>query len=203
MTNRKRTGKQPNNLRIIGGQWRGRRLQFPDQAGLRPTPDRVRETLFNWLAPAIYGARCLDLFSGSGALGLEALSRQAAKVTFVDQSRAAITAIQQHLALLQATPDQAEVVNADCRPWLERASDSAFDIVFIDPPFRQGMAAPTCTLLTPHLRPGSLVYLETEAELEFALPEHWHLSKQKVAGQVAYALYEIGAQANDIEPQAR
>ena len=182
-----------NSLRIIGGQWRGRRLQFPDVPGLRPTPDRVRETLFNWLAPSIYGARCLDLFSGSGALGLEALSRHASKVTFVDQSRTATQAIQQHLTLLKTATDQAEVVNTDCRHWLSTSPGQTYDIVFLDPPFRQQLADPICALLASCLAAGSLVYMETEAELAFSPPEHWQQCKQKIAGQVAYSLYEVMA----------
>lgn len=175
-------------LRIIGGRHRGRRLHFAPLPGLRPTPDRVRETLFNWLAPVIEGARCLDLFAGSGALGLEALSRGAAPVVFVDAAPRAVAAIAGHLDTLGAT--EGRVVRADALAFL-RGPAEAFDVVFLDPPFGQGLLAPCLRLLAGAgwLAPGARVYVEAERELgEVALPPGWHWHREKVAGQVAYRL---------------
>jgi len=183
-----------NSLRIIGGQWRGRKLAFPSLEGLRPTPDRVRETLFNWLAPDLHGARCLDLYSGSGALGLEALSRQVGEVGFVERAAQAAQHIRQHLETLQAT-DRAQVVQQDCLHWLQQAQSPLvpFDIVFMDPPFNQGLAEPTCQQLAAlgYVQSGSLVYLETEAEAEPRLPGNWQPYRSKTAGQVTYSLFEV------------
>ena len=123
-----------NELRIIGGQWRGRKLRFPDRPSLRPTLGRVRETLFTWLAPNISGTRCLDLFAGSGALGFEALSRGAAEVTFVERDRKAAAAIRSNVELLQA---RATVVCQPAKQYLARTR-ARFDIVFLDPPFDTG-----------------------------------------------------------------
>ncbi|WP_269473280.1 16S rRNA (guanine(966)-N(2))-methyltransferase RsmD [Kineobactrum salinum] len=129
-----------NTLRIIGGRWRSRRLDFVASEGLRPTTDRVRETLFNWLAGAIRGARCADLFSGSGALGLEALSRGAAHCDFVDTHRASVEAVRRHLRDLRAE-DQAACHHCSAGTFLARGSER-FDIVFLDPPFGQELVAP-------------------------------------------------------------
>ncbi len=180
-----------NTLRIIGGQWRGRKLRFADGEGLRPTTDRVRETLFNWLQPVIGGARCLDLFSGSGALGLEALSRGADKVIFIERNPKAITALKENLKLLQA--GNTEVHQGDALAWLRGAS-STFDVVFLDPPFRQELLAPALKLLADGgwVAEGARVYIETESELgEPELPPGWELLRSKKAGQVAYYLAEV------------
>lgn len=177
-----------NTLRIIGGEWRGRKLRFADGEGLRPTTDRVRETLFNWLQPVIAGARCLDLFSGSGALGLEALSRGAAEVTFVDTNPRAIAALKENLALLQV--DNAQVVRSDALAFL-RGDPQVYDVVFLDPPFRRELLQPALKRLGEGgwLAPGSRVYIELESELdEPELPEGWEMLRSKRAGQVAYHL---------------
>lgn len=176
-----------NQLRIIGGSWRSRRVAFPDVEGLRPSPDRVRETLFNWLAPRIEGARCLDLYAGSGALGLEALSRGAAEVVFVDTDRRVIIQLEQNLKLLGARG--AGVVQADALAFLQRPP-RPFDVVFLDPPFRQGLL-PACLqgLAAGWLAPGARVYVEHEAELvEAPVPAGWALLRSKQAGQVRYSL---------------
>lgn len=179
-------------LRIIGGSWRGRKLSFPNEEGLRPTGDRVRETLFNWLAPHLNGARCADLFAGSGALGLEALSRGAAYCDFLDTSHAAITRLREHLAVLNAGErGHCHAVNA--QQFLTGASDR-YDIVFIDPPFRANLVAPTCTALDTAglLGPHSLVYIESAADEQPPdVPPHWSLHRDKRAGEVAYRLYEV------------
>ena len=179
-------------LRIIGGQWRGRKLRFPAVDGLRPTPDRVRETLFNWLAPELEGARCLDLFAGSGALGLEALSRGAGHCRFVELARPATQALTDNLALLGCT--QGTVVQADALAWLASQTADLANIVFVDPPFRRGLAAQCCTALARPglLAPGSWLYLETGTEEPLPdLPAHWELYRDKRAGQVSYRLIRV------------
>ncbi|MBP0047131.1 16S rRNA (guanine(966)-N(2))-methyltransferase RsmD [Marinobacterium sp. AK62] len=182
-----------SSLRIIGGQWRGRKLDFPAVEGLRPTPDRVRETLFNWVQADLPGAQCLDLFSGSGALGLEALSRGAGSVTFVDRAPAVISQLRTNLNLLKA--QNAEIIAASAQDWLaqQKADEEVrYDLVFLDPPFRQDMALPICTLLEERnlLQAHALIYLETEAELALeGLPDNWQLHREKQAGQVAYRLF--------------
>jgi len=180
-----------NTLRIIGGEWRGRKLRFADGEGLRPTTDRVRETLFNWLAPLIHGARCLDLFAGSGALGLEALSRGAAEVVFIDTSPAAVAALKENLALLGA--EKAEVIRGDALGFLQ-GNSRQFDVVFLDPPFRCDLLQPAMKLLSgqPWLAEGARVYLELEGEEPLPeLPAGWEVLRSKKAGQVAYHLVEV------------
>lgn len=177
-----------NTLRIIGGQWRGRKLRFADGEGLRPTTDRVRETLFNWLAPVIAGARCLDLFSGSGALGLEALSRGAGKVVFIERNPQAVKALKGNLELLRA--GNAELHQGDALAWL-RGEATPFDVIFLDPPFRQELLAPALRLLAEGgwVAPGARIYIEMESEQgEPGLPPGWTLLRSKRAGQVAYHL---------------
>lgn len=187
-----RKGGPGNTLRIIGGEWRGRKLRFADGEGLRPTTDRVRETLFNWLQPLIAGARCLDLFSGSGALGLEALSRGAGRVVFIERNPKAVAMLRENLALLQS--GNAEVHQGDALAWL-RGEPTPFDVIFLDPPFRQDLLAPALTLLDEGgwLTPGARVYIETELESgEPELPVGWTLLRSKQAGQVGYYLAEVG-----------
>jgi 16S rRNA (guanine966-N2)-methyltransferase len=183
-----------NTVRIIGGGWRGRRITFPDVPGLRPTPDRVRETLFNWLQHDIAGARCLDLFAGSGALGLEALSRGAKELVFVEQSVAASRALQEQLARLGAER-RSQVVEMGAARYL-RGVAPAFDIVFLDPPFGRDALAEYLPLLdSGHwLKPGSQVYLENEkAAGAPLLPAHWELLKSKSAGEVGYHLARVSS----------
>nr|WP_024966474.1 16S rRNA (guanine(966)-N(2))-methyltransferase [Pantoea sp. IMH] len=176
-------------IRIIGGLWRGRKLPVPDSAGLRPTTDRVRETLFNWLAPDIQGARCLDCFAGSGALGLEALSRHAASVTLIELERPVAQQLEKNLATLGATAGR--VINTNTLQWLAQQGEP-HDLVFIDPPFRKGLLEQTLTLLENNswLTDGALVYVESEVENGLPpVPVSWQLHREKVAGQVAYRLY--------------
>ena len=183
-----------NSVRIIGGGWRGRRITFPDVPGLRPTPDRVRETLFNWLQHDIAGARCLDLFAGSGALGLEALSRGAKELVFVEQSVAASRALQEQLARLGGER-RGQVVEMGATRYL-RGAAPAFDIVFLDPPFGRDALAEYIPLLdSGHwLKPGSQVYLENEkAGGAPLLPAHWELLKSKSAGEVGYHLARVSS----------
>ncbi len=182
-----------NHLRIIGGQWRSRRLEFISSEDLRPTGDRIRETLFNWLAPQIQGACCLDLFSGSGALGLEALSRGAAHVTFVDHAHTAIQQIEQHLKTLGAK--NASLYCDNALNWLDHnTTKQSFDIVFLDPPFSLPLLQTCCQQLANFtlLRAPAFVYLETSSVASMpTLPSNWSLYRHKTAGQVQYALCEI------------
>ncbi len=179
-------------LRIIGGTWRGRRLRFPPQAEIRPTPDRVRETLFNWLGPRVPGSRCLDLFAGSGALGLEALSRGAAHVTFVERDAIAIRELRARLAEWRAAGAQVE--QGDALRFLGSAAQ-AFDIVFLDPPFASPVLAESCRLLEERhwLGAKALIYVETDASTGLPpLPQTWTVTKAKQAGAVGYHLITKG-----------
>jgi 16S rRNA (guanine966-N2)-methyltransferase len=177
-----------NQLRLIGGHYRGRRLSFPDQPGLRPTADRVRETLFNWLAPVIAGARCLDAFAGSGALGFEAISRGAAEVVMIERAAVAARQLQANARLLGA--EGIHIHQADTLEWLDR-SGRPFDIVFLDPPFAEGLLAPAIARLDSNgwLAAGARLYLEAPLQTGFpALPAGWELIRDKMAGQVRYGL---------------
>ncbi|MFT6917218.1 MAG: 16S rRNA (guanine966-N2)-methyltransferase [Motiliproteus sp.] len=195
-----RSGSKPgapitgtNKLRIIGGRWRSRKLEFASLPGLRPTTDRVRETLFNWLQRQVPGAHCLDLFAGSGALGLEALSRGAARVTLVDSAAAVVQQLRQNLGLLGAEQD-ASVVHSQAIRWLQSAScEQTFDLVFLDPPFEQGMLAGCCEALEQQalLSPQSWIYIEAEKTLQpLPVPAHWRLERSLNAGQVSCYLYQ-------------
>ncbi|MGH8226705.1 MAG: 16S rRNA (guanine(966)-N(2))-methyltransferase RsmD [Steroidobacteraceae bacterium] len=197
-----RRGSNSRLLRIIGGEWRGRRLRFPQSEAIRPTPDRVRETLFNWLADRVVGARCLDLFAGSGALGLEALSRGAAHVEFVEQEAAAASALERLLA--QWGTGKAAVRRTDALQYLgaRRSADvcrsseeppGAFDLVFLDPPFGTELAAAAAERLerSGWLAPRALVYLEHPSRGEVPrMPPSWNALRSKRAGEVGYDLFE-------------
>jgi 16S rRNA (guanine966-N2)-methyltransferase len=176
-----------NQLRIIAGTWRGRKLGFAPLAGVRPTPDRVRETLFNWLAPVVQGARCLDLYAGSGALGLEAASRGAAGVVLVDSDPLVARTLREQLRVLNA--GQVRVVEADIGAFL-RGPAAPYDVVFLDPPFREQRLPEAIRQLEAGgwLADPAWVYLEAERELEPPLPPNWELYRSKTAGQVGYHL---------------
>ncbi|NND54529.1 MAG: 16S rRNA (guanine(966)-N(2))-methyltransferase RsmD [Gammaproteobacteria bacterium] len=188
-------------LRIIGGRWRGRKLRFAAD-DIRPTGDRVRETLFNWLAPQLPGARCLDMFAGSGALGIEALSRLATEVVFIERQAHAAATIEDHLRTFGARPHSYTVINSDALD-VPLEKHGPFEIVFLDPPFAadgttNGITndkgrdlANLCTLLenSGALADQCLIYLEMDlADPLPPLPEHWQVSREKTAGQVRYAL---------------
>jgi 16S rRNA (guanine966-N2)-methyltransferase len=173
-------------LRIIGGQWRSRRIDFDGGGDLRATPDRVRQTLFDWVAPVVEGARCLDLFAGSGALGLEALSRGAAHVTFCETGRRQLDQIRAALATFKAQA-RAEVMPADGVTYLE-LTPRRFDLVFVDPPFTSGLLEPALERLRNVLAPGHRVFLEWQNAQPPKLPTGYELLKEKQAGQVSYAL---------------
>jgi 16S rRNA (guanine966-N2)-methyltransferase len=188
------SGGSRNSVRIIGGAWRGRRVSFPDLPGLRPTPDRVRETLFNWLQHGVAGARCLDLFAGSGALGLEALSRGAKELVFVEQAVPASRTLQDQLTRLGGAR-KGRVVEMGAARFLRTPADP-FDIVFLDPPFGQDALAEYVPLLDAGnwLTIGGLVYLENEkASGPPVLPAHWELLKSKSAGEVGYHLARVSS----------
>ena len=187
-----RTQPDTGVLRIIGGRWRSRKLVFPDRPGLRPTTDRVRETLFNWLQADVPGSRCLDLFAGSGALGLEAASRGAAAVLMLEHDAQATRALAANIELLGAT--QSNLMQRDTMAFLQagRAVDMpGFDIVFIDPPYQTALAERCCALLEQQhwLASQAKVYVECGAASELTVPQNWRLLKQKRAGQVAYHLF--------------
>lgn len=184
---RNRREARPGVLRIIGGRWRGRRVTVPDLPGLRPTPDRVRETLFNWLQPVIAGARCLDLFAGSGALALESLSRGAAEVVAVERERVAADRLRESAGLLGA--DGLEVVRDDALAYLA-GEPRPFDVVFLDPPFDSDLLA----RVTERLGPGwfnepAWIYLECAPDqAQQPLPKSWNVVRHKRAGDVVYRL---------------
>ena len=191
----------PNTLRIIGGTWRGRKLRFPTVDGLRPTPDRVRETLFNWLQPIIAGARCLDLFAGSGALGFEALSHGAASVMMVERDGSAVKHLRENIAVLKTTGVQ--VIQRDALEFLNggRSDMASFDVIFLDPPYHQDLIAPCCTALEQHgwLAPHAHLYIETERSLvQLRLPVNFTITRDKAAGQVAYRLIVRNSGAPDV-----
>jgi 16S rRNA (guanine966-N2)-methyltransferase len=188
-----------NSVRIIAGEWRGRRVNFPDLPGLRPTPDRVRETLFNWLQHSIAGAVCLDLFAGSGALGLEALSRGAREVVFVESAQAAARALQEQLVRFGGQR-KARVMEQGASRFLRNAPGAVvangFDIVFLDPPFGQDALAEYVPLLDAGgwLKPNALVYMENEKKAGLpTVPPHWEMLKSKSAGEVGYHLLRVNA----------
>ncbi|MNF39460.1 Ribosomal RNA small subunit methyltransferase D [compost metagenome] len=178
-------------LRIIGGEWRSRRFAFPDGPGLRPTPDRVRETLFNWLAPHVEGARVLDPFAGSGALYLEALSRGAAEALALDLNPDSVAALRGTLDVLRC--GRGQLLQSDALRYLDTQAPKVFDLVFLDPPFNQDLLAPVCDLLEQRgwLAPRAWVYTESEnPPSSLGLPGNWRLHREKKAGQVYYALWQ-------------
>ncbi len=187
----RKSPQQPNGrgaVRIVGGEWRGRLLRFPAVPGVRPTPDRVRETLFNWLQQRVTGSRCLDLFAGSGALGLEALSRGAAHVVFVDVEPAVTRYLLERLRDFGC--DRGQVVRSDAARYLDGPAQ-AFDLVFLDPPFDAAVLPDVCRRLERDgwLTPGGLVYLEAPAIAgPPELPAGWTLLRSKRAGEVGYHL---------------
>jgi 16S rRNA (guanine966-N2)-methyltransferase len=188
---------QRNDLRIIGGAWRSRRIRFAPTPGLRPTPDRVRETLFNWLGQSLDGLHCLDLFAGSGALGFEAASRGAASVVMVERDAAALRALRGNAHQLGGNAHQLGgdaqaqlvIVAGDGLEYV-KATTQRFDVVFLDPPFASDLTAAALALLPPRLNPGARVYVEAGASATW--PAGWTQSKHARAGQVRFALLVQG-----------
>lgn len=179
-----------NKLTIIGGDWRSRKISFEDAEGLRPTPARVRETLFNWLQYDVIGSRCLDLYAGSGALSFEAASRGAKSVVQVENNPVACRALKANALSLGA--EQIKIIQSDTFRYLAGDAE-AFSLVFVDPPFKLNLAAQTCHWLEDKgwLAAYAKIYVETERSCQLgAMPENWRLLKQKIAGEVMYHLFE-------------
>ena len=176
------------SVRIIGGHWRGTRLAVPASPGLRPSGDRVRETLFNWLLPALPGARVLDLFAGTGALGLEAVSRGAASAVLVERDAGLANALKETVTRLSASA-KVEVVQGDALAWLTRQPDHAFDLAFVDPPFAQDLWQPTLAALLPKLATGAWLYVESPPDQAPRLPSEWALHREGRTREVRFALY--------------
>jgi 16S rRNA (guanine966-N2)-methyltransferase len=181
--------KKPGTVRIIGGRWRGRRLPVADLPGLRPSGDRSRETLFNWLHTHIRGARCVDLFAGTGVLGLEAASRGAARVVLVEQAARAVRSIEESVIALN---DAAEisVVRGDALRWLESCEAASIDVAFVDPPFDSGLAVRALERLAGLgcMAPGGLVYLETPRDAPAEISPDWRVVREKRMGEVRMRL---------------
>jgi 16S rRNA (guanine966-N2)-methyltransferase len=178
------------SIRIIAGLWRGRKLPVYEAQGLRPTTDRVKETLFNWLAQEIPHAQCLDLFAGSGGLGFEAASRQADRVTMLELDKGAYQQLSRNIDALKS--ERIQAIHSDALTYLAQKGQP-HDVVFIDPPFRQGLLEQTIALLEQNdwLTPSAMIYIETEKELTLTgIPAHWSLYREKTAGQVCYRLFE-------------
>ncbi|MEM0953428.1 MAG: 16S rRNA (guanine(966)-N(2))-methyltransferase RsmD [Pseudomonadota bacterium] len=178
-------------LRVIGGEWRGRKLRFPSARGLRPTPDRLRETLFNWLAPVVHGRRCLDAYAGSGALGLEALSRGAQWVDFIDDNPRCTAQLLAHLDALQC--ESASVRRKDTVKWLTaNRPPTPYDLVFLDPPYNAALYQPSAMALEQGwLAPDAWIYVESSAQdTAPVLPANWLTYREKTMGDVVARLYQ-------------
>jgi len=183
--------KQASQLRIIGGQWRGRKLPIVDAEGLRPTSDRIRETLFNWLAPNINKSTCLDLFAGSGVLGLECLSRGALSATLIENNTITAKQLTQNGKTLGAI--NLDIIKGDAQYWLQNPSlnKGSVDIVFIDPPFAYDLWDDTIDLLVQSrlLANDALIYIESPKGKAYKVPPEWESLKRKTAGDVDYTLF--------------
>lgn len=183
------------SCRIIAGRWRGRKINFEDAEGLRPTTDRIRETVFNWLQPYLSQSRCLDCFAGSGVLGLEALSRGAQEAVFIEQNIKTVKCLKDNIRLLDAV--EVTVHHQDALDWLRSASADValhqrFDLVFLDPPFRSDLLVKSGALLDACgcLADDAIIYVEHAVDASVELPASWVCLKQKSAGQVSYKLFE-------------
>ncbi|MFM9914151.1 MAG: 16S rRNA (guanine(966)-N(2))-methyltransferase RsmD [Methylophilaceae bacterium] len=183
----KSANKLTGKLRIVGGTWRSRVLRFVEAEGLRPTPDRVRETLFNWLGQELHGLHCLDLFAGSGALGFEAASRGAASVVMVENNAQVHRTLLDNAKLLNA--GQIQIERGDALSFLS-ANQQKFDVIFLDPPFHQQWLEKLLPQLAMHLADNGVVYVEAESPLTETL--EWQLAKQGKAGAVHYHLLKYG-----------
>lgn len=182
--------RSQGKVRIIGGKWRSRNVTFSEIPDLRPTADRIRETVFNWLAPYIGGANCLDLFAGSGVLGFEALSRGADYVTFVDRSDQIINALRKNAAILEAS--NVEFIRGECPPDVHLLNNIPFDIIFLDPPFRQGLIRKAGEWLERMqiMSKKALIYIEVEKDLKpLPVPENWEAYREKETGSLSYNLF--------------
>jgi 16S rRNA (guanine966-N2)-methyltransferase len=175
-----------NTVRINAGEWRSRLIKFPDAQGLRPTPERVRQTVFNWLGQDLTGKHCLDLFAGSGVMGFEALSRNAKSALLVEKTSVVYKAILENKAALKA--DHAQVFHLDALHFLDQ-NQQRFDVVFLDPPYNLGLLAKVLPLLPAHLNQDAIVYVEAEYKIE--ADDNWQVIKQSKAGNVFYHLLKL------------
>jgi 16S rRNA (guanine966-N2)-methyltransferase len=193
--------KRHNRVRIVGGEWRSRVIEFPDALGLRPTPDRVRETLFNWLGQTLTNQHCLDLFSGSGALGFEAASRGAASVTMVEQDRAAADALIHNQTKLSAST--CKIIRSDALKFIATSKEK-FDVIFVDPPFASQLMPQLLPLLSNKLTPTGVIYAEWGEALVNLLAQHpvagLSIVKQGRAGAVHFALLSAQIHINEMTP---
>ena len=182
--------RPPGFVRIIAGRLRGSKLPVPDRPGLRPSTDRVRETLFNWLQGVTPGARALDLFAGSGALGFEAASRGAAQVLLLERDAGLVEALRANATRLKVTGVQ--VLLADALAWLQGPATARFDLVFMDPPFEAALWEPAAARLGPWLAPGAWIYVESPHDLSPSLPPAWRLHREGRTREVRHALFQAG-----------
>ena len=179
---------QRQSVRIIGGKWKGRKINFPEQLDVRPTGNKIRETLFNWLQGELFDSKCLDLFSGSGALGLEALSRGAKYVRFIEKNNKTARYIKKSLSEFEKEVTGEEVICADAIEWIQK-NNEVFDIVFIDPPFNGNQIYEICQKVEATAMAERLIYLEWHSDIDSSLlPKKWKLTKQKKSGSVFFAL---------------
>jgi len=187
-SSRAKSRHNSNHVRIIGGEWRGRKLSFPTVDGLRPTGDRMRETLFNWLSAEIYGASVVDLFSGSGSLGFESLSRGASQVTFVELNDQAVKSIQQNLGLLKTS--HALIKHQSAFDYIQSSETNSCDLLFLDPPFDDGIHNKilACIDAQQMMKQGASLYIEAPATTPIAIPPNWKIHREKISGQVKYLL---------------
>lgn len=188
----------PGSVRIIAGRWRSRRLAIPEGTSVRPTPDRVRETLFNWLQDSIDGARCLDLYAGTGALGFEALSRGASEACFVERDPASVEALRTHAAALGVVP---KIACQEGESFLRGGAGPKYDVVFVDPPYEVALE-PLLALLPPWLAAAALVYVERPRTAGLPEAEGYRVRKRSFAGAVEYALLELDATPRSAPPTA-
>jgi len=205
-----RSRAHSGRCRIIAGRFRGRIIHFDDAEGLRPTTDRIRETVFNWLQPSIAGRRCLDAFAGSGALGFEALSRGASHVTFVENSRQSVDRLRSNVAelLADSASQYVDLIHDDVMSWLagparqagivDAGAAAGFDLVFLDPPYRSGLLAECCRRLHDSgcLSPDAIIYVEHAVEDDVAFPQSWSCIRHKQTASIAYGLYVAGSQGS-------
>ncbi len=184
--------------RIIAGRWRGRVLKFEDAEGLRPTTDRIRETVFNWLQVYLPQSNCLDCFAGSGVLGFEALSRGAAKVVFIEKNKQTVNNLKENASILAVDDRKVVIRQQDAISWLQsmplnNASDAPFNLVFLDPPFHSNLLVESCVLLNNSgcLAEDAIIYIEHAAGAIVDVPDNWKCLKEKSSGQVAYKLFTL------------
>ncbi len=191
--------KLTHTVRIIGGRWRSRRLHFSNLTGLRPTQDRIRETLFNWLAPHLPGANCLDLFAGTGALGFEALSRGAPYTCFVDNQREALADLEKNAFSLGVNPEQFRVIRGDFPYHMPILPGHPFKIIFLDPPFGKNLLEPCIEWLHASIywQPGSWIYIEREINNPLSLPSGWEIYREQKTKRLIYQLVKCGGSSPD------